>query len=251
MVIRPDGMIGLCLSMARLVSSSLGRVLGWLAIAAAALGMLLPLAYEIRSLLSIGYVEHYVVRSAWNVLFGILVFGAFVWLHFEWTSSALKSAICALGAIGAVFAPIAGVLVWSMAPRFWIVWPTYGQDFLYGVCLWAVAKSHPRSKALAVAVTATTCGLFVLMPDSVSENTIGIGATVSFCVFLWLIGLFLSIRKRLASVLRVPLPACVWYYGIVVRGDVSSPDIVWLCLSAILISELRAFVAPLASSEEA
>lgn len=225
-------------------SLALSKPLGWLAAAAAALGIAPPTWSALRTLLSFGYLEHYVVSMAWHVLSSSLFLGVFIWLHLTWRANALLFPVGVLGAVVAVLALLAGVLVWIGAPDFWIVWPTYGQDFQYGLCLWAVA-AHPAGRPRSVAITATTGGLVLLLPASVSESMIGLSAIASFCVFLWLLGSLPLLPSRSSTLLRAPLVM----YLVHLISTPSATSFVAYCLAALLLSEARAFLDPPAASD--
>jgi hypothetical protein len=223
-----------------LIRPRISRPVGLLASAFAALGVLPPIVSKVRLLLSLPTAAHYAIHVAWQVFCLSLVLLAVVWLHLDWKARSPGLAGRALGALLAVSAPAAGGVVWTLAPDFWIVWPTYGQSFQYGLCLWALATSHRRSTAMLAATTVTTGGLLPLLPKALLSNTIGIYAIGSFFVFLWLAGILLHERARIATILRAPLLFYVLYHAVLPPMN----QLGCLCLAAIVLTELRFVLAP-------
>ena len=218
----------------------LDRLLGGLAVVSVALGVVPPVVSELRTVT--GLHQHDVIRGARDALYGSLVLSTFVWLHVVWKADALRPAVRALGAVCAVSALLVGVVVWREAPQFWIVWPTYGQDFQFGVALWALAVHRPASTKLAAALTVTTGALVLSLPKPLLTSPTGVSAVVSFFVFLWLIGILPSIHQRIARVLRCSLVVCLASYSVMPAAT----EFVRLILAAVVLTELRAVVAPLA-----
>ena len=227
------------------LSMRLSRLLAALAIAFAALGALPPVVATVRALLSLRYVEHYTIHSAWHALYVGVGLVLFVWVHLAWDGKAARSAVGTCGAICAVSSVAAGVLVWTMAPRFWIVWPTYGHYLGYGICVWALATARPGGKVMAVAVTVTTGGLIMLFPSDLRASVVGVYAIVSLFAFLWVVGVVLPNHQRIARLCRVSLAVCLGYYA-----AEHATESGWLCFVAILLTELRTVIAPLRAGQE-
>ncbi len=110
------------------------KILGIVATAAAALAALPLVVSELRLLSSFWYVADYTIHMAWEAFCVSLILTAFVVFQLSWRVKSLRWAGRALGFVLVVFSAIVGGVVYALASRFWIVWPTYGIAPI-GLCL--------------------------------------------------------------------------------------------------------------------